>query len=100
MFSLLFHCLLGFLLCLNGYRIWVKRRLSVIHDVTQMRVKEEDIPAYARQVGISFLLPGLGVAFAGIYGYITGSSIGYLVLGVAFLIACLIFVNAQKKYNR
>lgn len=100
MLSLLFHCLLGFLLCLNGYRIWVKKRLSVIHDLSQMRVKEEDIPSYARRVGISFILLGVGVAFAGIYGYFTGSSMGYLVLGVAFLIACLIFVKAQKRYNR
>ncbi|MDO4754307.1 MAG: hypothetical protein Q4A41_04820, partial [Bacillota bacterium] len=67
---------------------------------SKIRVKEEDIPLYARQVGLSFIMIGFGVAFAGIYGYITGSSKGYIVLGVLFVSACFRFATAQNRYNR
>lgn len=99
MFGLLFNLVIGFILCLNGYRVWVRKDIRIVHGQNAIRVRKEDLPAYARLVGISLMLVGVGVIAAGVITYLFQTGIGYILLGILFLVACVFFVKAQKTYN-
>lgn len=99
MFGLLLNLLIGLLICFNGSRIWIKRSIQIIHGNARTKIRDEDIPFYARAVGLSLIIVGLGIVIAGISAYFGYAGEGYILLGVLFVIALAIFIRAQKKYN-
>ena len=87
------------LLCVGmGLLIWKKQKISLLHDYHYRNVKKEDVPAYARLMGIGLVLIGIGVFLTGLFmlleipfwwsPLVFGLAIGFVICHVA-----------QTKYN-
>ena len=61
-------------------------------------VKKEDIPAYARQIGIGLIITGAGIFFTGLLD-LAGSSFWWVAMMTGFILGLAIIYKAQKKYN-
>ncbi|MDL2250931.1 DUF3784 domain-containing protein, partial [Lachnospiraceae bacterium OttesenSCG-928-J05] len=50
-----------------GYLLWVKQKISILHDYHYTKVKENDKRAYTRVMGIGMIVIGIGCLLSGIY---------------------------------
>ncbi len=81
-----------------GVLLWKKQRVSILHEYHYRHVKEDDIPAYTRQMGIGLILIGAGIVIAGLLS-LAGSSLWWIPLSAGFVLGFLAICTAQKKYN-
>ena len=81
-----------------GLLLWVKRKVSLLHSYHYKNVKEEDIPAYSRLMGIGLIIMGAGIAGGGILDLFQ-SLFWWIPLAAGFVIGFVIMTIAQKKYN-
>ena len=81
-----------------GLLIWKKQKISLLHDYHYRNVKKEDIPAYARQIGIGLIITGAGIFFTGLLDF-AGSSFWWVAMMTGFILGLAIIYKAQKKYN-
>ena len=88
----------GVLLIVLGSLVWFKRKVSLLHTYHYKNVKEEDLPAYCRMVGIGLILIGLGIGVTGVLNLFY-LSLWWIPVLVGFVTGLTIFIIAQKKYN-
>ena len=81
-----------------GLLLWIKQKVSVLHDYHYKNVKREDIPAYARQIGIGLMIIGVGIGATGILNLFY-SAFWWVPLVLGFVIGIIVIIRAQKKYN-
>ena len=81
-----------------GLLLWTKQKVSVLHDYHYKNVKREDIPAYARQIGIGLMIIGVGIGVTGILNLLY-SAFWWVPLVLGFVIGIIVIIKAQKKYN-
>ena len=81
-----------------GLLIWLKKKVSLLHSYHYKHVKEEDIPAYSRLIGIGLLIIGVGIAVTGVLNLLY-SPLWWLGVLVGFVIGLTVMYVAQKKYN-
>ena len=65
-FGVVVECAVGAVCVVLGLLLWVKQKVSLLHEYHYKHVKKEDIPAYTRQVGIGLILTGAGIIAAGL----------------------------------
>ena len=90
--------LVGALLIVMGLLLWIKKQVNILHTYHYKNVKEEDIPAYSRLVGIGLILMGIGIAVMGVFNFLY-LSLWWIPLLVGFGAGFTVFIIAQKKYN-
>ena len=88
----------GVLLIVLGSLVWFKRKVSLLHTYHYKNVKEEDLPAYCRMVGIGLILIGLGIGVTGVLNLFY-LSLWWIPVLVGFVSGLTVFIIAQKKYN-
>ena len=88
----------GALCIVYGLLIWRRQRLSLLHYYHYKNVKEQDVSAYARLIGIGLLLIGAGICVTGVFNLIK-STFWWIPMLIGFLAGILVMRNAQKKYN-
>ena len=111
-FNLPDQCLLGSLASFNltsrelplqtGFsfiRSFCYKKLSVLHDYHYKNVKQEDIPAYSRAMGIGLILIGAGICLTGVINLLTRSALCWIAFVAGFTAGMIIMGKAQKKYN-
>ncbi len=81
-----------------GLLLWLKRKLSILHDYHYRNVKQEDIPAYTRQVGVGLLLLGAGILVTGFF-HLACSPHWWIPLALGFVLGLSLIFAAQKTYN-
>ena len=96
--ELISFAVVGLILVALGLLTWKKQTPSFLHSYHYKNVKEEDIPAYTKQMGIGQIVIGIGLCLVAGLRLITKSKVSWLGL-VAGLIGLVIFHDAQKKYN-
>ena len=86
-------------LCITfGLLIWKKQKLSLLHDYHYKNVKEEDISAYCKLMGIGLMTIGIGICLTGLYSLVFENLYGLLILLLGFVVGIIIISKAQK-YN-
>ena len=97
-FGVVVDIAVGLLCIVLGFLIWKREKINFLHDYHYRNVKEEDIPAYTRLMGIGMILIGSGVVVTGILNlfYFRFWWIGLL---VGTVLGVIIMNKAQKKYN-
>ena len=88
----------GLLCIIMGLLIWRKQKVSLLHDYHYKNVREEDIPAYSRQIGIGLTVIGAGVFLAGVLNFFC-PDYWWIPLAAGFAAGAVILYRAQKKYN-
>ena len=89
----------GLLCIILGLLLWKKQKLSVLHDYHYQNVKQEDIPAYSRAMGIGLILIGAGICLTGVIDLLTRSALCWIAFVAGFAAGMIIMGKAQKKYN-
>ena len=81
-----------------GTMIWKKRKISLIHDYHYRNVKQEDLSAFARSIGIGIILIGAGIGITGTLDLL-GSSFWWAPMLAGFVFGSVVIFRALKKYN-
>ena len=82
-----------------GLVIWKKQKISLVHSYHYANVRDVDKPAYCKQVGISLLVIGGGVALDGAAALFRRESLGIALMMVGIVAGLYIMHKAQKRYN-
>ena len=89
---------IGALCIVLGLLVWLKKMVKILHSYHYKKVKEEDIPAYTRLVGISLILVGVGIAVTGVLD-LFNIALWWVSLVVGIVAGMTLLIVAQKKYN-
>ncbi|MBO6041413.1 MAG: DUF3784 domain-containing protein [Oscillospiraceae bacterium] len=81
-----------------GLVLWLKQKISLLHDYHYQHVKKEDIPAYTRQMGIGIILIGAGIGLDGLFTALD-SPYWWVPMTAGIVLGSVVMVRAQKKYN-
>ena len=89
----------GALCVVLGLILWKKQKISLVHDYQHQNVREEDVPAYCRLVGIGLIVIGVGIALDGVANLVCRESLGYLALAAWIIGGIIVMHRAQMQYN-
>lgn len=81
-----------------GLLIWLKQKVSLLHDYHYSHVKNDDIATYTRLVGIGLIVTGIGVCISGVL-FLVYLPYWWIPLLVGISTGLTILCIAQKKYN-
>ncbi len=97
-FGFIIDLAVGVLFIILGLLIWKKRKISLLHDYHYKNVKEQDVPAYARLMGISLIVMGAGISLTGVLSLFE-SSVWWIPLFGGIAAGLIVMNKAQKTYN-
>ena len=89
----------GLILVALGLVTWLKKQVILIHGYQHRNVKEEDIPAYTRAMGIGQIAVGAGFSLSGLFQLLSDGWIHWVFLGAGILGGAVVMHVAQRKYN-
>ncbi len=90
----------GIVLIVLGVLTWKKQTTAFLHSYHYKKVKEEDLPAYTKGMGVGQIIIGAGFCLTGILKHFTEGSLSWAGL-IAGLAAGLPFIlKAQKAFNK
>ena len=82
-----------------GWLLRKKQRIDLVNAWHTRNVKEEDVPAYTKLMGLSLIAIGAGCLVTGIVTCMFEENLGWLALPVGFVAGFALIWKAQKKYN-
>lgn len=89
----------GLVLIVLGFLTWKKQTTAFLHSYHYGKVKEEDVPAYTKAMGVGQIFIGIGFCVTGVLKLFTEGALSWAGL-IAGLAAGLPFIaKAQKTYN-
>ena len=91
--------IVGIVMAVLGLLTWKKQTVSILHSYHYKKVREEDIPAYTRQMGIGQLIIGIGLCLTGLIRFKTGTFISWVPFLAGSVAGFVMMDKAQKKYN-
>ncbi len=97
-FGCIVEGLVGLLCIVLGVLLWKKQMISILHDYHYKHVKQKDIPAYTKQIGIGLILVGAGILITGVLNLFY-SAYWWVALVAGFVSGLIVMYKAQKKYN-
>ena len=97
-FGCIVEGLVGLLCIVLGVLLWKKQMISILHDYHHKHVKQKDIPAYTKQIGIGLILVGSGILITGVLNLFY-SAYWWVALVAGFVSGLIVMYKAQKKYN-
>ena len=98
LFGTLIEFAVGTVCIVLGSLLWKKQKVSLVHDYNCRNVREEDIPAYTRQVGQGLIVIGAGLLVTGVLDMFC-SPLWWIPFSAGFLLGMILIGKAQKKYN-
>lgn len=90
----------GIILVVLGYLLWVKKKISLLHDYHYDKVSEEDKDAFCTISGLGIFIIGLGFLVTAVIIGITNSPWSFIVMAVGFVVGLVFLIYAGLKYNR
>ena len=97
-FGVIVELAVGLLCVVLGLVIWIKKKVSLVHTYHYKNVKQEDLPAYARLLGIGQILMGIGICVTGLLNLLK-SALWWIPMAAGFVAGFIVMNKAQKKYN-
>ena len=90
---------IGLVLIVLGFLTWKKQTTAFLHSYHYKNVKEEDVPAYTKRMGVGQILIGAGFCLTGVLKLFTEGLLSWAGL-IAGLAAGLPFIaKAQRENN-
>jgi len=99
--------LLGMIVLLNvgilcfvlGWLLWKKQKISLVNAGHTRNVREADVSAYTKRMGLGLITIGAGCVLAGTVALGLEELLGRIGLAVGFSVGFALIITAQKKYN-
>ena len=98
-FAFIMELLIGIVCIVPGVLLWEKQILSILHEHQYKNVKQADIPAYTKQMGIGLIVIGIGIIMTGLLNLFY-STFWWIPLLAGFIVGLTTMCLAQKKYNK
>lgn len=83
-----------------AYLIGVKKKINLLHSYHIKRIKEEDIPIFAKKIGAGTLVMGLGLFIVPILRMLFNIHKGYIIGMTLAFFATVYTLSVIKKYNK
>lgn len=90
-------CAAGLLSVCMGWQIGRRQRMDLMHAIHTRRVRQKDVPAYTRAMGVWLLWMGGGFAAAGVA--LLFCAAGWVLAAAALVLGVAGIVHTQRKYN-
>lgn len=97
-FGFIVEAAVGLLCIVIGLLIWLKQKASFLHEYHYKNVKQADMPAYTRLIGVGLIVIGAGVIITGVCNLFEWS-FWWAPLAAGFIAGLIVLNRAQKKYN-
>ena len=81
-----------------GLLIWKKQKISIIHEYHYRNVSGDDIPDYAKVMGIGIILVGAGICVTGFF-VLFDLPYWWIPLTSGTVSGLALINKAQRKYN-
>ena len=88
----------GLLCIILGLLIWKKKKISILHRYHYQNVRKEDIPCYAKMMGIGQIIIGIALCLAGAVNLFS-DSLWWIPMVIGLVAGFLLMHKAQMKYN-
>ena len=92
--------LVGVILSVLGYFIWVKKKISLLHDYHYDKVAEEDKNIFCTLSGVGVFIIGIGILLSGVIIAITDSPLSLIAFAITFVVGLGFLIYAGARYNR
>jgi hypothetical protein len=89
----------GVVLIVLGYRTWKTQIILFLKQYYYRNVKEEDMPAYTKAMGIALMVIGAGPVLSGLLSLLTDSTASWAPALILFLVGFLLINRASMKYH-
>ncbi len=89
----------GAVIAALGLLTWKKQTTRFLHRYHYRNVKEADVPAYTKQMGVGELLVGLGICVTGLLRLYTESLLSWAGLIAGLAAGPFVMHKAQMRYN-
>ena len=89
----------GLILIVLGYLIWVKKKITLLHDYHYDKVKEEDKDAFCTLSGLGVFVLGVSFLVTAVIIAITESALSFIAMAVGFVVSMTMLIYAGRKYN-
>ena len=89
----------GIILIVLGIITWKKQTTAFLHSYHYKKVKEEDLPAYTRQMGIGQIVIGIAFCLAALFRLLSQMTVSWVVLAVGVVIGAALIFKAQSNHN-
>ena len=96
--GLIIDLAVGLLLIAIGVLVWKKQKMSLLHDYHYKNVKQGELPAYTRLIGIGLIVMGTGISITGLFNMFE-SPLWWVPLFGGIAAGLIVMNKAQKKYN-
>ena len=100
MFGSIIFLVVGISIAIMGYLIWIKEKITLLHDYHYDKVREEDKKVFCKVSGIGLLIIGIGIFITGIITAFKISFISFLPFILGFIIGIIMVIFAGAKYNK
>ena len=92
--------IVGIILLLFGYLIWVKEKISLLHEYHYDKISEENKKPFSALSGLGIICIGAGISVTAVSFAITSSIWSFIGFGVGFVIGITLLIYAGRKYNK
>ena len=89
----------GLILIVLGYLIWVKKKITLLHDYHYDKVKEEDKDVFCTLSGLGVFVLGVSFLVTAVIIAITESALSFIAMAVGFVVSITMLIYAGRKYN-
>ena len=90
----------GLVLVVLGLLTWKKQTTVFLHSYHYRKVKNEELPAYTKLMGIGQILAGAGFCLTAILKLFVKSALSWAPLIAGLAAGLALIGKAQKSYNR
>jgi len=92
--------LVGIILVTLGYLLWVKKKITLLHDYHYDKVPEGDKEIFCTISGLGIFIIGIGLLVTAVIIGITDSARSFIAMAVGFVVGLGFLIYAGLRYNR
>jgi len=92
--------LVGMVCAILGYFVWIKKKISLLHDYHYDKVAEEDKEIFCTISGLGVFIIGIGLLVTAVIIGITDSPWSFIAFAVSFVVGLGLLIYAGARYNR
>ncbi len=98
--SIIIFAAVGIFFTVLGYLVWIKEKITLIHDYHVDKVSEKNKKAYCRLAGIGLVIFGTTMVITAVLLAVTESRASYLCFACGCVAEIVMMIVAGVKYNK
>ena len=92
--------MVGLAMVILGYLIWIKEKMSLLHDYHINKVSPGNRKAFCTMSGVGVLVIGISLVITAVMLGFTDSAASFICFAVGFVVGLSMLILAGLRYNR